>query len=161
MTADSPRLATYELADQFGHEHTRDDVGGHMAVYVVAERAGATALEQWTTALHAATAGAQPALGIVPVVRIPGVPRLVRGAVRRLLPSDPDAWTLLDWDDVLSVLVVPNAECTVSVVAPDGRIVRREAVGLPDAESVARLLQVALDATSEPRASARGPRRAP
>ena len=161
MTADAPRLAAYGLADQFGQEHTRDDVRGHTALYVVAEPRGAAALEQWTTALHAAAAGALPALAIIPVVRIPGVPRLVRGAVRRLLPSDPGAWTLLDWDDVLILLVVPGAECTVSVVASDGRIVRREAVGPPDAKSVARLLQVAIDAAPDARASAQGPSRAP
>ena len=146
MTMDSPRLEPYALADQFDREHVRADVAGRTAIYVVAERAGAAALEQWTTALHETVAALQPTLAIVPAVRLPGVPRLVRGAVRRLLPRDPNAWTLLDWDDALAVLHVPDAECSVSVVVPDGRVVARQAVGLPDVDAIARLVGVAMEA---------------
>jgi hypothetical protein len=150
MTDDPPRLDAYALEDQFGRARTRADVADRVALYVVAERGGAVALQQWTTALHvalhAAAAGAAPSAVVVPVVRVPGVPRLVRGAVRRLLPRDPDAWALLDWDDALGVLVEHDAECTVSVVASDGRVVHREAVRLPDEASVARLVGAASDA---------------
>ncbi len=170
MTMDSPRLGAYALADQFDREHAREDVADGAALYVVAERGGAVALERWATALHATVAGLQPPLAVVPAVRLPGVPRLVRGAVRLLLPRDPNAWALLDWDDALAVLHVPGADCTVSVVAPDGRVVAREAVGLPDADSVARLVGLAMDAAldstiasaitsaSAPRAPGLGPR---
>ena len=146
MTTDSPRLGAYALADQFDREHARADVADRTALYVVAERAGAAALEQWATALQGTVGGLQPPLAVVPVVRLPGVPRLVRGAVRRLLPRDPTAWALLDWDDALAVLHAPDADCTVSVVAPDGRVVGREAVGPPDVDAVTSLVALAMDA---------------
>jgi hypothetical protein len=146
MTMDSPRLEGYALLDQFDREHVRDDLADRTTLYVLAERAGAVALEQWATALHETVAGLRPALAVVPAMRLPGVPRLVRGAVRLLLPRDPNAWALLDWDDALAVLHVRGADCTVSVVAPDGRVVAREAVGLPDVDSVARLVGGATDA---------------
>jgi hypothetical protein len=72
-------------------------------LYVRAERAGATALAAWTRALRMALAP-RPAGGdvaVVPVVALPGIPRPFRAAVCRLLPRDPEAWALLDWDRAL------------------------------------------------------------
>jgi hypothetical protein len=161
--ADSvPVLGGYRLADQFGRPHARADVAGRPALYVVAERGGSVALARWTVALRAAAGGAAreagapdsaravlPDVAVVPAVTVSGVPRPFRGAVRRLLPRDRNAWTLIDWDGTLGAVRVAGAACAVSVVAPDGRVVRRTSVALPTASEVAGLVAAAR-ATARP-----------
>jgi hypothetical protein len=134
-------LPDYQLHDQFGQARTRRDVAGGAALYVRAERAGATALAAWTRALRMALgAPAGGDVAVVPVVALPGIPRPFRAAVCRLLPRDPEAWALLDWDRALDALGAGGATCSVALVAPDGRVVSCAAAGDPTADAVTRLV---------------------
>lgn len=143
-------LADYRLRDQFGREHRRAGDARTPTLYVIARRDGAGTLADWARALRAAL-GAVPdgvarggsaseVAAVAPVVQLPGVPGVLRGAVRRLLPHDRTAWALLDWEEALAGLRAPGARCTVALVARDGRVLTRTAVGAVDEALVRELV---------------------
>jgi hypothetical protein len=144
-------LGSYRIADQFDRVHDREEVAAGPALYVVADRHGTTALAEWTRGLRTvgAPAGMEGApagasVAVVPVVSLPGIPRLLRGAIRRMLPRAPEAWVLVDFDGVFEHLVTGGASCTVAVVAPSGEVVARSAVGEFRAGEAASLVAQAL-----------------
>ena len=131
-------LRAYRIADQFGCIHDREEVAAGPALYVVADRHGATALAEWTRGLRAADVhGVVP---VVPVVSLPGIPRPLRGAIRRMLPRAPEAWALVDFDGAFDAVAVRGAACTVAVVAPSGEVIARSGVGAFQVDEAAALV---------------------
>ncbi len=130
MSAESLVVPAYRVDDQFGRAHDAASALGTPAAYVLATYDGVFALPRWAEALGVALAApGAPAAQVVPVLAIAAIPPLFRDAVRRLLPREPRAWTLLDWNDVLAPLRVAGSPCTIAVVDATGRVRHREGVG--------------------------------
>lgn len=147
-------VAAYRLTDQFGRVHDRAAVVGRPALYVVATRQGTGLLAEWTRGLRTLamapeTGGAavedasHGSVAVIPVVAIAGVPPFLRGAVCRLLPRDPEAWALVDFEGTLAMLAEPEAPCTVTVVDAAGAVRARTVVAPFRPEDAAALLAVA------------------
>jgi hypothetical protein len=136
----------YRIADQFGRTHDRAETAGRPVLFVVADRQGTDALAAWAGGLRAlvegqAAGGPASRIAVVPVVQIPGVPSPFRGAVRRLLPRDPSAWTLVDFDGALAALAEPDAHCTVALVDAAGALLARVGVAAYEADQAADLVR--------------------
>lgn len=97
------RLPDFRLADQFGREVDEATYAGVPVVLVVGDREGAPGVALWTAALRAVIG--HDRTGVLPIADLRGVPRILRGMVRRLLPADADHWCAIDWDGLLGAPV--------------------------------------------------------
>jgi hypothetical protein len=147
----TPVCTAYRVTDQFGRVHERAAVAGRPALYVVATRQGAGLLAEWTRGLRALAtapatdgdAAAASPVAVIPVVTIPGVPTFLQGAVRRLLPREPEAWVLVDFDGAFAGLAASEASCTVTLVDGSGGVRTRAVVAHYEPETAAALLAAA------------------
>jgi hypothetical protein len=93
-------LPAVTLRDQFDVLTVLPPQPGRPVVVLASARAGKDAAARWQRRLQdvGATAGVQ----VVSVADLAGVPRLLRGMIRRVLPSDTAARVLLDWEGALA-----------------------------------------------------------
>lgn len=149
MSEQPAALTAFQLADQFGREHTRDEYRGRALLLVAGDRAGSLHIPAWIAALDAAVRdagalaherGTAGQLAVVGVADLRGVPAPMRPLVRRLLPRDEQRIVLLDWDGALGTAHhFARGRCTALVVDRGGSIVARADGVAPDAAGIRRL----------------------
>ena len=96
-TAPPSWVPSFRLSDQFRREIDATLYAGVPLIIVAGNRQGAGGVALWTAALRAEIGDGGRA-NVLPVADLGGVPRAVRGLVRRLLPRDPAHWCAIDWD---------------------------------------------------------------
>ena len=98
-----PRLS-FRLEDQFGRLHDSSELAGRVVVMLGGDRAARELLEAWgPTLLHAlAERGVAERVRGYAVVDLRGVPSVLRGMVRGLMPREPELTVLLDWQGELA-----------------------------------------------------------
>lgn len=97
-------LIDFELEDQFGEVYSDRGYRQGILVVVGADRGGSQFTGAWSAAIREALAasGQAPQLRMVGLAHTKGVPRFLRGFVRRRFPQSSDSWVLLDWKGVFA-----------------------------------------------------------
>jgi hypothetical protein len=156
----------FRLSDQFGRVHDAAAYRGRPLLLVGAGRGGRAAATAWVEALRGLQgdpAGAAPALSVVAVADLRGVPRLLRRVVRGRFPDDRGQAVLLDWDGTLARRYqFAGDSCTILLVGPAGRAhaqtTRTAVAGVVDTARARALLREAAALTPPaPTAAFRAP----
>ena len=158
VAADS--LLEFRLHDQFGQVHDAATYRGRTLIVVAAGRGGRDAGTAWVEHLRALQDSARddavlPALPVVAIADLRGVPRLLRRLVRGRFPEDRRRAVLLDWDGALARRFGLDVDrCTLLVVGPSGRAHARTTTMAVDTTLARTLLREAALLTT---ATASGP----
>jgi hypothetical protein len=155
--ADDDSVVAFRLRDQFGRVHDAAAYRGRALILVGAGRGGRTAGTAWVEALRELQSdSAAPAVPVVAVADLRGVPRLLRRMVRGRFPDDPRRAVLLDWDGALARrLGVSAEECAVVLVGPTGRTHARTRAAAVDTARARALLRQAGELATAAAAPAR------
>lgn len=140
-------LPDFALTDQFGREVRRETYAGTPLIVVVGNRQGAKGVALWTSALRDVV-GAAPTPQVLATADLGNVPRLLRGAVRRLLPRDPAHWCAIDWKGDLAPHIRGDHEPLVAATfGADGLLRTLVALPLDDVVSatLVQLIEAARD----------------
>ena len=116
-------LPDFQLFDQFGRELDHGTYDGVPLVLVVGDRQGAPGVALWTAALRAVI-GSDDDTSVLPIADLRGVPRVLRGMVKRLLPTDPDHWCAIDWEGQLGAAVRASHGPLVAAAYGRDRVLR-------------------------------------
>jgi len=150
--AEERQLVDFNLKDQFGTVHRRDDVEGKVVLLIGADGDGSQFNASWSKALKASVAGNPNLDALVELAHadLRGVPFFARGYVRGLMPEDPDEAVLLDWRGSLAKAYGYEPGVTnVLLFDPTGLLVARASGTEPDPaqlEALTHALRAELDA---------------
>lgn len=99
MASEEPPLLDYSIEDQFGTTHRDEDCGGAVAILLGGDRKGSAYIDDWGPELHRAFASAldQGTLCSIGFAHLKGAPFFVKKKIIKSFPTDPEAWTILDW----------------------------------------------------------------
>ncbi|AMW04442.1 hypothetical protein GEMMAAP_05485 [Gemmatimonas phototrophica] len=122
-------LPAVTLRDQFDGRTVLSSPPGRPVVLLASTRAGKDAAARWQRCLQ--DVGATAGVRVVSVADLAGVPRLLRGIIRGVMPSDTAARVLLDWEGTLARRVRGDAAPLVAAAyGTDGRLTGWEALSL-------------------------------
>ena len=150
--AASDTVVHYRLEDQFGRVHTPATYAGAPMFIVGADQGGRGPAREWALALTAElkAAGAAPRIAVVPVADLRRVPRLLRRLVRGRFPKGAGEQVLLDWEGTVARAHAFTAdECTVLLVGPTGRLLRRTTTTAVDSALVREFARQAVELAQE------------
>lgn len=123
-------LVDFEIEDQFGREYRASDYGDRVLVILASDREGSRYNPIWGRAIQDAVRE-EPGferLAMLGLADLGGVPRLIRGMVRRAFPKERERAVLLDWQGVIDEAYgLESGHSNILLFAPGGRLIYRAA----------------------------------
>lgn len=128
-------LSPVTLKDQFDVQTRVEAQPGRPVIVLVADRQGKDAAARWEKRLREVALAVN--VRVVSVADLKGAPRILRGVIRRAMPSDTATRVLLDWDGAIAPAVRgAESHLVAAAYGDDGRLQRWESLPL-DRESAA------------------------
>ncbi len=126
-TVQTEALVSFEIKDQFGNSYTDEPYREGVVVVIGSDRKGSAYSREWSTAIRESLESLtlRTEVRLLPLGHMKGVPRLLRGFVRRQFPKHPDAWVLLDWKGVFEEAYGYEKDSSTILVFLDGVMVHR------------------------------------
>ncbi len=99
LASEEPPPLDFSLEDQFGNTHRDEDCGGAVTILLGGDRKGSAYIDEWGPELHRILAGPldQGTVCSVGFANLKGAPFFVKKKIIKSFPTDPEAWTILDW----------------------------------------------------------------
>jgi hypothetical protein len=156
----NPALVEFELVDQFGNRHSDDEYRSGVFVVVASDRKGSAFAPSWSRAIRGSLQGLPDAdqVKMAGLAHLEGVPRLLRGLVKRAFPRRPEDWVLLDWGGVFEAAYGHEKDHTSLLVFADGNLVHRaygQEVEPSEVAAIRSTIEAALEGTGPREAGAR------
>lgn len=112
--AQDSSLIKFNLEDQYKQEYSHDQFLGKVLIVMGSDREGSQYNEAWGRMIHDSLQSfeVEDSVAFVAVANLEGVPRLLRGIVRRKFPKNGHRSILLDWEGEFAGAYQYQGGCT-------------------------------------------------
>ena len=104
LWAQTDRLITFEMEDQFRAIHTHQEYSGKITVLIGSDGGGSKYNKKWAKAIDDTLLAdsIEYHIGWLPVADVSAAPFFMKGIVRSQFPEKKELWALCDWDGIFA-----------------------------------------------------------
>ena len=125
LLAQSDRLISFHMEDQFRNEHTEKDFLGEIIILIGSDGGGSKYNGKWGNAIEKAIKESDYKHKIhwLPVADVSSAPFFMKGYVRSQFPEEKEKWAICDWDGVFAEEYdFQDDMSNILVFNPDGKL---------------------------------------